>query len=241
MNTSGKITAVLVFLHVFTCNPATIAQQTDAYYKQRQNMVTRQIQARGISNIEVLKAMKKVPRHLFVLPNYIQHAYKDTPLPLTDGQTISQPYIVAFMTDALDLKPSDKVLEIGTGSGYQAAVLAEICDSVYSIEIFESLTRRANKVFQNLQYKNIHTKVGDGYLGWKKHAPFDAIIVTCSPSHVPEALKDQLAEGGRMIIPVGKKNYQYLVLLKKKKGKIREDKILPVRFVPMIDDKMKKY
>lgn len=241
MNTSCKIAALLVFLQVFSGIQKTTAQNTYDFYQQRLTMVSQQIEARGISNIKVLNAMKKVPRHLFVLPKYVSYAYQDTPLPLSDGQTISQPYIVAFMTEALQLKATDKVLEIGTGSGYQAAVLAEICDSVFTIDIFESLTKQANKVFQNLQYNNIVSKVDDGYKGWKENAPFNAIIVTCSPTHIPQALKDQLAEGGRMVIPVGENKVQHLVMLKKKRGKVKEEKVLPVRFVPMINHDLEKY
>ena len=176
-----------------------------------------------------------------MLPRYIPLAYRDSPLPIDEGQTISQPYIVAFMTDALDLKKDDKVLEIGTGSGYQAAILAEIVDSVYTIEIFEKLGQKAKKLFNELGYNNIYTKIGDGFKGWPEHAPFDAIIVTCAPSNVPEPLKTQLAGGGRMIIPVGGDAVQKLVLLKKKRGKIRRENVLPVRFVPMIDQEGKKY
>ncbi|HRX12198.1 MAG TPA: protein-L-isoaspartate(D-aspartate) O-methyltransferase, partial [Draconibacterium sp.] len=189
----------------------------------------------------VLNAFYKVERHRFVLPEYILKAYEDYPLPIDEGQTISQPYIVAFMTEALDLKPSDKVLEIGTGSGYQAAILAEICDSVFTIEIFQKLAEKAIDLFTELGYRNIFCKIGDGYKGWPDYAPFDAIIVTCSPTHIPQPLKVQLAEGGRMIIPVGSYPSQSLVLLEKQKGKIRQKKILPVRFVPMIDNKGKKY
>jgi protein-L-isoaspartate(D-aspartate) O-methyltransferase len=169
------------------------------------------------------------------LPEYISSAYSDFPLLIDEGQTISQPYIVAFMTDALKLKPTDKVLEIGTGSGYQAAILAEICDSVFTIEIFPKLGNKATELFSELGYKNIFVKIGDGYKGWPEHAPFNAIIVTCSPTHVPDDLKNQLAEGGRMIIPVGETTVQQLVVLEKKKGKLIEKNVLPVRFVPMID------
>jgi protein-L-isoaspartate(D-aspartate) O-methyltransferase len=182
-----------------------------------------------------------VPRHRFVLPQYINSAYADSPLPIEEGQTISQPYIVAFMTEALNLKRTDKVLEIGTGSGYQAAILAEICDSVFTIEIFPKLGNKTIELFAELGYKNIFVKIGDGYKGWPEHAPFDAIIVTCSPTHIPQPLQDQLAEGGRMIIPVGETHFQSLVLLEKKKGKLREEKVLPVRFVPMISDDGEKY
>lgn len=241
MNTSYKIVTALVLLHILASYQNPAVQENVDFYHKRLNMVANQIQARGINNTKVLNAMKKVPRHLFVLPEYISYAYQDTPLPLSDGQTISQPYIVAFMTESLDLKSTDKVLEIGTGSGYQAAILAEICDSTFTIEIFHSLTKRANKIFRELQYKNIQTKVGDGYLGWEEYAPFDAIIVTCSPTHVPQALIDQLAENGRMIIPVGKNKIQHLVMLKKKRGKVKEEKVLPVRFVPMLNPNLEEY
>jgi protein-L-isoaspartate(D-aspartate) O-methyltransferase len=215
--------------------------QEHSFDFQRHQMVKTQIEARGISNPAVLYAFRKVERHRFVLPETISNAYNDHPLPIEEGQTISQPYIVAFMTEALQLKPSDKVLEIGTGSGYQAAILGEICDSVYTIEIFPKLGKKASGLFSDLGYKNIHTKIGDGYMGWPEHAPFDAIIVTCSPTKIPEPLKNQLAEGGRMIIPVGSYPSQTLVLLEKRKGKIKQQKILPVRFVPMIDEDGKKY
>lgn len=215
--------------------------QSDYFTGLRAKMVKEQIEARGISNKKVLNAFRIVERHKFVLPEYIGYAYSDSPLPIIEGQTISQPYIVAFMTDALDLDSSDKVLEIGTGSGYQAAILAQICDSVFTIEIFEKLGKKAKLLCYELEYQNIFCKIGDGYKGWPEHAPFDAIIVTCSPTHVPKALKKQLDEGGRMIIPVGRETVQYLVLLKKKKGKIVEEKILPVRFVPMLDEDGKKY
>lgn len=220
---------------------SVLAQENETFRSQREIMVRQQIRARGITDVTVLNAFRIVPRHKFVLPEYIKHSYYDSPLPITEGQTISQPYVVAFMTDALDLKPTDKVLEIGTGSGYQAAILAAICDSVFTIEIFESLGEKAAKLFFELTYKNIFTKTGDGYKGWKEHAPFDAIIVTCSPTHVPEQLKKQLAEGGRMIIPVGKERVQHLVLLQKKRGKIIEKNVLPVRFVPMINIEKEKY
>ena len=166
-------------------------------------MVKTQIESRGITDKKVLEAFIKVERHKFVLPQYIPYAYNDSPLPIDEGQTISQPYIVAFMTDVLDLGKEDKVLEIGTGSGYQAAILAEICDSVFTIEIFEKLGKKAGTLFSQLGYENIFCRIGDGYQGWPEQAPFDAIIVTCAPEKVPNPLKEQLAEGGRMIIPVG--------------------------------------
>ena len=208
---------------------------------QRKMMVKKQIEWRGINNKKILNAMRKVPRHKFVPEFYQEYAYEDTPLPIEEGQTISQPYIVAFMTDALDLNPEDKVLEIGTGSGYQAAILAEICDTVYTIEIFKSLGENAETVLKELDYKNIFIKIGDGYNGWKEHSPFDAIIVTCAPTNIPKPLEEQLSEGGRMIIPVGEESVQKLVLIKKKNGKLYQHAVLPVRFVPMINKKGKKY
>jgi len=226
----------LMLVSIVSCS-----QNADPFFALRNRMVKTQIEARGINDKKVLDAFRKVERHKFVLPQYIPHAYADSPLPIDEGQTISQPYIVAFMTDALDLKRTDKVLEIGTGSGYQAAILAELCDSVFTIEIFEKLAGKAQQVFNELDYKNIWCKTGDGYKGWPDYAPFDAIIVTCAPTNVPEPLKEQLAEGGRMIIPVGSDPVQHLVLLKKKKGKIREESVLPVRFVPMIDERGEKY
>lgn len=207
----------------------------------REKMVKEQLERRGIKSPEVLKAMRKVERHRFVPQEVIQHAYDDGPLPIGEGQTISQPYVVAFMTQALELKPTDKVLEIGTGSGYQAAILAEICSKVYTIEIVEPLGARAKELLVTLGYKNIFTKIGDGYQGWPEGAPFDAIIVTCSPTHVPKPLQDQLREGGRMIIPVGEKYTQELVLLTKKSGKLIRQNQMPVLFVPMKDKSGKKY
>ncbi len=217
------------------------SSQNDAFFSERRKMVEVQLKNRGISNESVLDAFRQVPRHEFVLPEYMKWAYADGPLPINEGQTISQPYVVAYMTEVLELQRTDRVLEIGTGSGYQAAILSQLCDSVFTIELFEALSKSATKVFRKLEYNNIYSKVGDGYLGWPEKAPFDAIIVTCSPSHVPEPLQEQLAEGGRMIIPVGEGNIQKLVLLQKKKGKIRKKDVLHVRFVPMLDERGEKY
>ncbi len=158
----------------------------------------------------------------------------DRPLPIGEGQTISQPYIVALMTELLELHPTDKVLEIGTGSGYQAAILAEICDSVFTIEIIPRLAQRAKGLLENLGYDNIRCQTGDGYRGWPEHAPFDAIIVTCAPTQIPKPLEAQLIEGGRMIIPVGQPSAQELVLLLKQNGKLIRKSVIPVRFVPML-------
>lgn len=204
----------------------------DSYAERRQNMVQEQIEARGVRNFRVLQAMRKVPRHLFVPENYRNQAYYDMPLPIGEGQTISQPYIVAYMTEALKLRPMDRVLEIGTGSGYQAAVLAELAREVYTIEILPELGLRAEKTLEALGYTNVHVKIGDGYLGWPDEAPFDAIILTAAPSKIPEPLIVQLAEDGRLIAPVGV-DFQELVLLKKTKSGLERRKLLPVRFVPM--------
>ncbi|HOV23725.1 MAG TPA: protein-L-isoaspartate(D-aspartate) O-methyltransferase [Candidatus Marinimicrobia bacterium] len=208
--------------------------QDPDYYQLRQKMVNEQIIARGVRAESVIKAMQKVERHLFVPEQYRNFAYSDRPLPIGEGQTISQPYIVALMTELLDLKKSDKVLEIGTGSGYQAAILDEICDSVYTIEIIPSLGKQAQALLRELGYHNIHCKIGDGYLGWPEHAPYDGIIVTCAPSKIPQPLKEQLAEGGRMVIPVGATYTQELVLVTKTKGKLIQKSVIPVRFVPML-------
>lgn len=200
----------------------------------RQRMVREQLQSRDIVEGSVLRALRKVPRHFFVPEKYRAEAYSDTPLPIGEGQTISQPYMVAFMTQALRLKGSDKVLEIGTGSGYQAAVLAELVDSVYTIEIVEPLGEAAAKRLQALGYENIQVRIGDGYHGWPRQAPFDAIIVTAGAEALPQPLVDQLAEGGRMVIPVGPhQGVRDLVLLRKKRnGKLVRESLMPVRFVP---------
>ena len=213
----------------------------DRYSQMRMNMVANQIIARGITDEKVVKAMQKVERHLFVPADYALLAYNDGPLPIGYGQTISQPYIVAFMTEILELESTDCVLEIGTGSGYQAAILAEICRSVYTIEVVPELGTRAKNLLSVLGYNNIHVKIGDGYLGWPEFAPFDAIIVTCAPTHIPEPLKEQLKEGGKMIIPVGERYVQELVLLEKKEGKLKKRNVLPVLFVPMVDEKGEPY
>lgn len=231
----------LLLISVFLVSGKSLLSQNSNFDKQREQMVATQIQARGITDKIVLEAFRKVPRHKFVLPKYQQYAYIDSPLPIDEGQTISQPYIVAFMTDVLDLKASDKVLEIGTGSGYQAAILAELCDSVFTIDIFELLVNKTTSVFKELKYTNIYAKTADGYKGWPEHAPFDAIIVTCSPTHIPQPLKEQLAEGGKMIIPVGPSGNQKLILLEKRKGKLKEKDVLPVRFVPMINAEKERY
>jgi protein-L-isoaspartate(D-aspartate) O-methyltransferase len=213
----------------------------ERFESRRKQMVDRQIRARGIRNPDILCAMTTVPRHRFVPYRVRQSAYRDTPLPIGKGQTISQPYIVGLMSEVLQLDRSTKVLEIGTGSGYQAAVLAELAGQVYTIEIIASLGETAKKTLQDLGYGNVHVRIGDGYKGWPDQAPFDAIIVTCAPTHIPQPLKDQLAEGGKLVIPVGTAGHQELVLLTKRKGQIERQKIIPVRFVPMVNDKGRTY
>jgi protein-L-isoaspartate(D-aspartate) O-methyltransferase len=232
--------AILLLFMVLGCSYSQ-DKTHNSFLHMRMQMLRIQIEGRGIRDAKVLDAMKRVERHLFVPDVYKEAAYGDYPLPIGDGQTISQPYIVALMTDKLDLKQGDKVLEIGTGSGYQAAILAEICDSVFSIEIFESLYKRAALLLDELGYENITLKHGDGYKGWAAHAPFNAIIVTCAPTHIPSSLEYQLAEGGRMIIPTGTENRQELILLRKEQGKLIEKDIIPVRFVPMIRENGKTY
>lgn len=208
---------------------------------QRQKMVNDQIAARGIKDKNVLNALLKVERHRFVPEAYLKDAYADSPLPIGQGQTISQPYIVALMTELLKPAKNKKVLEIGTGSGYQAAVLAELMGEVYSIELIETLGKNASILLKELNYKNIHIKIGDGYLGWKEFSPYDGIIVTCSPTKIPEPLIEQLAEDGLMVIPVGQKYIQELVVVHKKNGKTEQTRITGVRFVPMKDEKGKSY
>lgn len=221
--------------------PAIEACTQDTFEKKREHMVRYQIEERGIKDINVLKAMRKVERHFFVPVDVKTHAYEDRPLPIGYGQTISQPYIVAFMTEILNLKEQDKVLEIGTGSGYQAAILAEICDSVFTIEVVPELGNRAKSMLKVLGYDGVIVKIGDGYQGWEEYQPFDAIIVTCAPTHIPEKLTEQLREGGRMIIPVGERYVQELILLEKRNGKLRRKHVLPVLFVPMVDEYGKPY
>lgn len=208
----------------------------------REKMVREQLEAPGrdITDRRVLDAMRRVPRHEFVPPEHRGGAYADHPLPIGHGQTISQPFIVAFMTAQLQARPGDRVLEIGTGSGYQAAVLASLVHEVYSIEIVEPLAKEAAATLQRLNVTNVHVKAGDGYLGWPEAAPFDAIIVTCAPDHIPAPLTEQLKESGRMIIPVGPQFDQELYLLEKRAGVVRRMAVLPVRFVPMTGAKVRE-
>src|SRR5437773_8169366 len=221
-----------------SCDPAQT--QVADYAAQRERMVKEQIVMRGVVEERVLAAMRKVPREEFVPAEFRAESYTDRPLPIGYDQTISQPFIVAFMTEKLRPKPTDRVLEIGTGSGYQAATLAELVAEVYSIEIIEPLAKTAEATLQRLGYKNVNVKAGDGYKGWPEQAPFDSITVTCAPDHVPQPLIDQLKEGGRMIIPVGSFGDQELYLLEKKNGELKRRAVLPVRFVPMAGEAAKK-
>lgn len=209
----------------------SLSNTTDEFENQRLQMV-KQLRARGIQNRGVLKAMSKVPRHRFVAASEADIAYGDHPLPLSHNQTISQPYIVAYMTEAASISSNEKVLEIGTGSGYQAAVLGDLAKEVYTIEIIPELSERARKTLSELGYKNVHVKTGNGYQGWAEHAPYDAIVVTAAPDRIPEALVNQLALNGKMVIPVGTWNQEMLVIKKTQDGLI-ENRTIPVRFVPM--------
>lgn len=207
--------------------------QVDKYASLRDNMVRTQIEERGITNPYVLNAMRKVPRHLFISPEYGDDAYGDYPLPISYGQTISQPYIVAYMTEIVNPSRNKKALEIGTGSGYQAAVLSEIVDSVFTIELVDELATEAKSTLKRLGYRNIEVRSGDGYNGWPEKAPFDIIIVTAAAPSIPEPLISQLADGGRLVIPVGASGgLQELKLVTKRKGKVATERLIYVRFVP---------
>jgi len=216
-----------------TLSCAEAAVQDDAALQRaRERMVVDQIQSRGVRDPRVLAAMRSVPRHLFVPRALLADAYADHPLPIGSEQTISQPYIVAFMTEALGLQGGEKVLEIGTGSGYQATVLSGIVKNVFTIEIVEALAAEAKERLARLGYSNVQVRAGDGYLGWPEEAPFDAIMVTAAAPRIPEPLKQQLKDGGRLVIPVGDVE-QELILLTKRGARFEERRVLPVRFVPM--------
>lgn len=228
------LSLVIVFVHLILLTQT----DNDEFKKQRERMVNLQIKARGVFDEKVLNAMRKVPRHLFVPKNRISEAYEDGPLPIGYGQTISQPFIVAYMTELINPSKCKKVLEIGTGSGYHAAVLAEIVDSVFTIEIITELYKEAKDRLEKLGYKNIKVKNADGYYGWKEYAPFDAIIVTAAAEFVPPPLIEQLKEGGKIVIPIGSPfATQTLVLIEKKDGKVYSKNLIPVRFVPFLRGK----
>jgi protein-L-isoaspartate(D-aspartate) O-methyltransferase len=215
---------------------AEVVEEEEIQKQQRLRMVRTQIERRGVRNKRVLDTMRKVPRHKFVPLRERRHAHADQPLPIGHGQTISQPYIVAFMTELLDPKPDHKALEVGTGSGYQAAVLAELVSKVYTIEIIEAFGKPAKERLEKLGYENVEVKVADGYHGWEEHAPFDSVIVTCAASHVPPPLIKQLKTGGKMCIPVGTVfgPQHLLIVTKQEDGSVRGRSVLPVRFVPLV-------
>lgn len=209
---------------------------TQGFKLARNRMVDEQIcpPMRGIKNPDVLEVMRQVPRHKFVPDNVRHESYNDTALPIGCAQTISQPFIVAFMTEQISCGKDHRVLEIGTGSGYQAAILSFLVKNVYSIEIVDELAAKASNCLKQLDIFNVHIKNGDGFAGWREESPFDSIIVTCAPEDLPLALLDQLKEGGRVIIPVGSREHQQLYLIEKKNGQMRQKAVLPVRFVPMV-------
>jgi protein-L-isoaspartate(D-aspartate) O-methyltransferase len=236
------IMSVLVFVIAINVNRTASHMEKpvgseEMFLEQRIDMVDEQIISRGVKHPQVIEAMREVERHRFVPLNYQGRAYMDGPLSIGMGQTISQPYIVAYMTEMAEPSKTDKVLEIGTGSGYQAAVIAEIVDSVYTIEILESLGQEARSVLTGMGFENIHFRIGDGYMGWPEEAPFDIIIVTAAPEIVPDALIEQLASGGRMIVPVGPQfDIQYLLkITKDDSGNLHTETLIPVRFVPMVE------
>ncbi len=213
--------------------PSAPAQSAAAFQQARQRMVDEEVAGAGVKNERVLRSMRETPRHEFVPLPHRKNAYFDMALPIGEGQTISSPFIVAYMTEALDPQPTDRVLEIGTGSGYQAAVLSPLVSEVYTIEIVPQLGQNAARTLKRLGYRNVFTRIGDGFLGWPEHAPFDKIIVTCSPEDVPQPLVDQLKEGGRMVIPVGQRYQQTLYVLKKSQGVLQREALQPTLFVPM--------
>ena len=230
-----RLIAVVCVTIFFATEVRSVRAQSEAEFtRQRKAMVEYAVRRAGVKNARVLKAMNDTPRHQFV-PKAIRgtRSYLDAGVPIGEAQTISSPFIVAYMTQELNPQPTDKVLEIGTGSGYQAAVLSPLVKEVYSIEIVEPLGKTAAKVLKKLKYKNVFTKIGDGYLGWEEHAPFDKIIVTCSPENIPQPLVDQLKEGGTIVVPMGERHQQTLYLMEKQDGKMVRKALRPTLFVPM--------
>lgn len=238
MKTAWMIRFVAILAGSLAMAALPVGQDEAAFVRARREMVERQLKSRDITDPRVLAAMGKVPRHRFVLPAWAGEAYADRALPIDEGQTISQPYIVALMTQLLDLKGSERVLEVGTGSGYQAAVLAELVKQVYTIEILPELAKIAAARLKAQGYANVEVRAGDGYQGWPEQAPFDAIIVTAGASHIPQPLVVQLKEGGRLVIPVDVAvGYQELLQCRKERGQLSKKVIAPVRFVPLIEPK----
>jgi protein-L-isoaspartate(D-aspartate) O-methyltransferase len=236
---SRALRVCLAALSCFGAGDQVRALDDSSYDAARESMVREQIAARGVRDPRVIEAMRKVPRHLFVPAADRDRAYADSPVPIGEGQTISQPFLVALMTDLLAPKPGDTVLEVGTGSGYQAAVLAELVARVYTIEIVEPLGRRAMQLLEQLGYRNVEVRIGDGYNGWVEAAPFDSIIVTAAPAEIPKPLIDQLKPGGRMVIPAGESSDRQDLLLVEKQpdGTSTTRRTLPVRFVPLTRDR----
>ena len=226
---------IVLGLAAFLAGPgrADETPATDPTAPARRRMVERHLVERGIKDPRVLDAFRTVPRHKFLPPNTRRHAYDDESIPIGEGQTITPPFDVAFMTEALAPKPTDKVYEVGTGSGYQASILSRLVKDVYSVEIHEPLSKRATGVIKELGYNNVHTRFGDGYAGWPEEAPFDAIIVTCAPTKIPPPLIEQLKDGGRMIIPIGDRFNQMVYRVTKKNGKLTREELRPTLFVPM--------
>ena len=222
-----------VALAILTCGRGAGLAQNDPYWKERQKMIEERVEREGVKNERVLNALRQVPRHLFVAEKLRTHAYTEEILDIGYKQTLSTAYIVGYMTAAIDSQPGDRVLEIGTGSGYQAAVLAKIVKEVYTIEIVDPLGNEAAQRLKSLGYNNVKVKIGDGFKGWPEFAPFDKILVTCSPEKVPQPLADQLKEGGKMIVPLGTRYHQAFYLFEKRDGKLVENKLLPTLFVPM--------
>lgn len=228
-----KLTTLILLLSLVISNQLVSGQDQAKWLRQRTKMVSTAIISAGVKNTRVISSMRSTLRHEFVPIPFREHSYLDMSLPIGGKQTISAPFVVAYMTEALDPQPEDKVLEIGTGSGYQAAVLSPLVKSVYTIEIVEELAEQAAKDLERLKYKNVYPRHGDGFKGWPEHAPFDKIIVTCSPESVPQPLVDQLKEGGLIVIPVGERYQQTLYLLRKENGEMKSEALRPTLFVPM--------
>jgi len=227
----ARVAAILLLAGAVSCGPHSPTK--DPARAEREKMVRTQIAARGVKDPRVLAAMSEVPRHLFVEPDHRGDAYGDHPVPIGEGQTMTQPYIAALMTELLDIQPSDRILEIGTGSGYESAVLSRLARQVYSIEILPGISRRAQERLRSLGCANISFRIGDGYRGWPDAAPFDGILVTAAPRQIPPALLEQLAPNGRMVIPVGDFFQELKVFARDARGELSETSVLPVRFVPM--------